>query len=367
MKLICTQENLNRGLEVVSRTASKNVTLPILNNVLLKAEKGTLKLITTNLELGITCLTRSKIEKEGAFTVRARILNDLVGLLTNEKINLEVVGDALELQSENSRTKIKGLSAEEFPLIPELPKKNGYSCQAKALRLALTEIIFAVAIDESRPEISGVFMGFKDNKLTLAATDSYRLAEKTIRLDKGQAGEKSIIVPVRTLQELLRVLAEEVGEIEIYFTENQILFCWDEVNLVSRLIEGQYPDYQQIIPKESKTKAIIMAEEFTKLIKGTSLFCKPGINDLSLDFDPKAGKIILSAANSQLGENVSELKAKLTGEPNKTVFNYRYLLDGLVNMKAAEVSLEIINDSNPGLLKPVGEETYLYIIMPIKQ
>lgn len=367
MKLICTQENFNRGLEIVSRVASKNVTLPILNNVLLKAEKGTLKLITTNLELGITCLVRSKVEKEGSFTVRARIINDLVSLLGNEKINLEVVGDSLELQAANNRTKIKGLSAEEFPLIPEIPKKNGYSCQAKDFRLALAEIIFAVAVDESRPEISGVFMGFKDNKLTLASTDSYRLAEKTIKLEKGQGGEKSIIVPVRTLQELLRILTEETSEIEIYFTENQILFCWDEVNLVSRLIEGQYPDYQQIIPKDSKTKAIIRTEEFIKLIKGTSLFCKPGINDLSLSFEPSSGKIILSAVNNQLGENVSEADAKLTGEPNKIVFNYRYLLDGLINMKAAEVSLEIVNDNNPGLLKPVGEETYLYIIMPIKQ
>ena len=182
MKITCTQENLNQGLGFVSHIASKNTSLPILSNVLIKAEKGSLSLTTTNLEMGINCLVRGKIDKDGSYTVSSKLFNDYVSLLPNQKIEIELKDDFLEIKCEDQDTKIKGNSAEEFPLIPQVEKKNPYICKISDLLNALSQVIFAVSVSETRPEISGIYFNFSDNVLTLTATDSYRLAEKKIKL-----------------------------------------------------------------------------------------------------------------------------------------------------------------------------------------
>lgn len=367
MKLSCLQENLNKGLAIVSHITSKNVNLPILNNVLLKAEKGTLNLSATNLEIGIVARVRGKIEEGGAFTVQAKLLADYINLLPNEKIDLVLKDRVLKAECRNSQTKINGISAEEFPLIPQVEKKNPYIVEIKDFKEALAQVVFATAQDESRPEISGVLFSFKKNELRVVATDSYRLAEKIIKLEKSANQDKEIIVPTRTLQELLRILGEEVGELEIYLAENQILFSYDEVDLVSRIIEGQYPDYQQIIPREFQTQIIANTKELVKVIKTASLFCQAGINDVNLEFSPSQKQLRVSTVNTQLGESTSKLDIGISGQENKIVFNYRYLLDGLLNIRSEEVILEMTDSGNPGVLKPKDKKDYLYIIMPIKQ
>jgi DNA polymerase-3 subunit beta len=194
------------------------------------------------------------------------------------------------------------------------------------------------------------------------------LAEKVIKVDTKQSNEIETILPTRTLQELIRILSiVSVDNLEVYLAENQALFCFDEIEIISRAIEGNYPDYQQIIPKESKSKVIADREDLVKKIKTTSLFSRSGINDITLKVVPKDKEIIVSAVNAQLGENVSRLKATTEGEENEIVFNHRYLLDGLQNINSEKVVVEIINNTNPGVLKPEGSNSYLYIIMPIKQ
>jgi len=367
MKLTCTQENLSHALQLVSHIASKNVSLPILNNVLLKAEKGILSLLTTNLEIGIICPVRGKIEKEGSFTVQAKTLNDYINLLPKENVGLEVHDGNLKIECKNAKTIMKGLDATEFPLIPEVDAVISYEIKTLSLKEALAAVGFAVANDETRPEISGVYFSFKNNELTVVATDSYRLAEKKVPLEKG-GGAHHIIVPARTIQELIRILGEEPGEVTIHSNENQIVFAFNEAKLTSRVIEGQYPDYRQIIPDEHRTKAIIHTNELINTVKRASLFCKPGGNDIKLTFDAQGGIIDVTAANLQVGESEARQEATIEGEDNSIIFNYRFLLDGLQNINSAECILEITTNTNPGLLRPIEKESdYVYIIMPIKQ
>jgi len=387
MKITCTQENLKRGLNSVTHIASKNTSLPILSNVLIKVEKGAVSLTTTNLEIGIKSLVRAKVYKDGSFTVNSKLLTDFISLLPNEKVDLELKDDVLEVWTENQETKMKGDSAEEYPLIPQVEKKTPYSCRVEDLLKAFTQVLFAASVSETRPEISGVYFNFNDNNLTITATDSYRLAEKKIRLSEKAKEEKEVIIPARTIQELFRILSscsgvpiseEEPGnldKVDIYFEENQVLFVFNNIELVSRIIEGQYPNYKQIIPTNYKTKAIVNIADFVKAAKTASLFSRAGIYDVNLEL--KEDKLIVFSTNSQMGESKSRVNGKIEGDNNKVVINYRYLLDGLQNIDTTDVIFEMIDAANPCVLRPaesldekkeaIASEDYLYIIMPIKQ
>ncbi len=384
MKISCTQENLNQGLFVVSHLATKNTNLPILNNILIQVKEKIIKLSTTNLEIGINCIIRGKIEQEGEFTVQSRLFADYVSLLPKEKIDLAAPDKAqedrdqvLEIKCKNHSTKIKGQNAADFPLIPQIKKTNPYVVKYDDLRRGVGQVAFAVSVNETRPEINGVSFNFNGDKLTLAATDSYRLAEKTISLPgKPTEAGKRIIVPLKTVQELQRILGglkdpaaiSEVENVEIYLAENQILFVLENIELISRLVEGQYPDYQQIIPQETRTKAVVDTAELIKATRTTSLFTRSGIYDVSLEFLPNKKEIVINSANNQLGESTSLLSADLEGQENSAVVNYRYLLDGLQNINSEQVEINIIDGNNPCVLKPIKKDAdYLYIIMPIKQ
>jgi len=384
MKISCTQENLNQGLFVVSHIASKNTALPILNNVLIQAQENTIKLSATNLEIGVSCVIRGKVEEEGDFTVQSRLLADYINSLPKERIDLSVASEIKENQDQtlsvsckNNSTKVKGQPAIDFPLIPQIEKKNPYILSSKNLRQAVAQVVFAVSISETRPEISGVLFNFSGEKLVLAATDSYRLAERSVGLEKKSSSvPQRVIVPTRTLQELQRILGSfkdpaaisEIEEVEIYLAENQILFVLGNIELISRLVEGQYPDYQQIIPQQSNTKAVLNISEFVNATKTTSLFARSGIYDVNLEFTPDKKEVSISSANNQLGENTSKLSGEFSGKENSIVVNYRYLLDGLQNIDSDEVEVNIIDGNSPCVLKPSGKGgNYLYIIMPIKQ
>lgn len=375
MKIFSLQENLKQGLALVGHVAGKNINLPILNNILLKAEQGKIRLVATNLEIGITSVVRGKIEVEGAFTVNSKIISDCVNLLPNKKIGLEQRGDDLLVDCENYQAKIKGQSAEEFPLIPEVDRKNYFSVPAEAVKKAISQVIFATAISETRLELSGVLFIFAGNNLTIAATDSYRLAEKKIQIKSTSEEEKKIIIPAKTLQELLRVLSVDLGdevegggqELRLYLSSNQILFTYGSAELVSRLIEGQYPDYQQIIPTSSKTKITIDRQELIRAVKLASLFSKTGINDVNLDFPVGKNQVVVSSVSGQTGENITNLAAKVTGDDNSIVVNYRYLLEGLSSIESEAIKVEVIDSNTPCLVRPEQDQDYLYIIMPIKQ
>lgn len=379
MKISCTQENLNQGLFVVSHIASKNTALPILNNILIKAEESSITLSSTNLEIGVSCVIRGKVEKEGDFTVQSKLLADYINLLPRDRVDLDVIesDNLLRVACKNNSTKIKGQPSVDFPLIPRIEKKNPYILNSQILKQAISQVIFSVSVSETRPEINGVLFNFNGDKLILAATDSYRLAEKTVDLGKKSSSvPQKIIIPTRTLQELQRILGSfkdpaaisDIEEVEIYLAENQIMFVLGNIELISRLVEGQYPDYQQIIPAQFNTKATLDTAEFIKATKTTSLFTRSGIYDVSLEILSAQKEVVVSSANNQLGENFSRLGGDVSGEDNKIVVNYRYLLDGLQNVGEDQVLVEVIDGGNPCVIKPAKKlKDYLYIIMPIKQ
>jgi len=368
MKFTCTKENLYRGLSVVNHLAGKNTTLPILNNVLLKAENGLLELSTTNLEVGIKCQVRGKIDNEGAFTVQARLLTDYVNLLPSDAIDLQVKDSELNVACQQFKTKIKGVNAEDFPLIASIDAKGSLSLSLSAFKEALGQTLFSVAMDETRPEISGVLFHLTGKHLILAATDSFRLAERKLELPQAVTEEAKFIVPFRTLQELNRILSEDEGEdaLTIAWTENQVGFSFSGIELISRLIEGQYPDYHQIIPTNFKTEALFDTKECVQLVKSAALFCRAGINDIQFNVDSDKGTLEVKAANTQVGENKAGMTAETTGDTNEIVFNYRYVLDGLQNINSDKVRLKLIDRHNPGVFIPEGKNDYTYIIMPIK-
>lgn len=367
MRFVCTQENLKRGLSITTHLAGRNQNLPILNNVLLETKNGVLILSSTNLEIGIKSQVRGKVEEEGSLTVPAKLLFDYIQSTKNEKIELKKEENNLKVINSNSQTIIKGLDASEFPLIPVIDKKNSISIKKEEIKKALSQVLFAAAVDSTRPEISGVLFDFNEDNLIMAATDSYRLAEKKIKLTKKNSFKKKIVIPSFTLQEINRILSEVEGDVDfvISLNDNQVLFEIDSTSLVSRIIEGEYPDYKQVIPTETKTEVILKKEIFKQSVKAASLFCRQGINDIH--FIVLKDKVEIKALNDQVGENQSIMEVKTKGEENDIVFNYHYVLDVLNSITSEEVVLKINNNTLPGIIKPKEDEGYLYIIMPIKQ
>ncbi|MCD4705957.1 DNA polymerase III subunit beta [bacterium] len=385
MKIICTQENLNKGLSIISNITGKNPNLPILNNILIKAEDNTITLSATNLEIGINCVIRGKIEKEGNFTIPSRAFSDYVNLMGKEQITLELKDNKLEISNLNFKSKFKGDIADDFPTIPKIKKQSKYSIELENIRSAISNVIFASTVISSRPEISGILFDFNSDEktLTLVATDSYRLAEKKIKLKDISGKNEKIIIPIRTLQEVVRIIGlikdteedKKQNLMNICLSgDGQVLFSFpdpkigteDSIELVSRVIEGNYPEYQEIIPKSHNTKILVEKSDLIKVVKASSLFTESGVNSIKLEFFSKNNEMTIFSANSQTGENLSKLQAKIEGEDNNITLNYRYLLDGLQNIVGDTAVLEIINKDVPCALKAIDKDDYIYIIMPIR-
>ncbi len=374
MKITCTKENLSKALSIVGGIANKSVNLPILGNVLIKADDQKTELIATNLELAIVVHVRSKVDEPGSFTVPARTLSEFVSLLSEEKIEMELKGNELIINCGKSSTKIKGSPADEFPIIPSVHQGAGFLFAVDELKTGIGQTISSLARSEIRPELSGMYFGFNTSYyagLVLAATDSYRLAEKRVAIKQGE-GEFKIIVPGRATSEIIRILSlveAEDGEKNVRFLvgENQIAVHYGNTQLVSRLVEGNYPDYAQIIPKEFKTTATFDTEKMTKEIKTASLFTTTGVNAINCSFESKEGVVKLASLSSQTGEYNSEVVAEIKGDDNRITLNHRYVLDGLNNLKSESAIFKIINADSPCVVTPINENSFLYIIMPIRQ
>jgi DNA polymerase-3 subunit beta len=374
MKFSCTKEKLAKTLSLVVGVSGKNVNLPILGNILIKADNQKVEIVATNLELAVIANLRSKIEEPGSFTVPGRTLMDFVNLLSDEKVDIELQDNELVVKCGKSATKIKGMPSEEFPIIPSLEDGKGFLVDAVELKSGLGQVLSAVAKNDIRPELAGLYFGFNTENnpgLVMAATDSYRLAEKKIKLNQGSDSFK-VIVPSRTAQEVSHILSavdneENEKNARILVGENQIALHFNNVQLVSRLVDGQYPDYTQIIPKDFKTTTGFSTIQMIKEIKAAALFTTTGVNAVSLDLNASQGSIGVSSTSSQTGEYSSEIQAEVTGEENSILLNHRYVLDGLNNLSGENAQLKLINGDSPCLLVSQSDDSYLYIVMPIRQ
>lgn len=366
MKITCTQENLKRGINIVGHLTSRNVMLPILNNVMVKTSNGVLDLVTTNLELAIKTSVRCKVEEDGALTVPGKLLNDYVSLLPSENIDIVTKGNNLEMKTMGHSSKFKGLSGEDFPLLPTVEQKGSTSALVGDVKRAISSTIFAVSSDSTRSEIGGVLLKQEDGVLFFVATDSFRLSEYRIQTQQSQ-GNVVFIVPARTMNELSRVLGyyDDGETLQILYDETQVEFRVQETSVLSRLVEGRFPEYRQIIPQTFRSNIAIETGEFIQAVKLNSLFSRGGVNDIVVDVN--GGGMHVSSNNQQVGENTVTLPIDGYSEEYKIVFNYKYLLDGLETFGlGTTVIMNVVNSASPILFTSKESSGLTYLVMPIK-
>ncbi|MFQ6049448.1 MAG: DNA polymerase III subunit beta [Candidatus Paceibacterales bacterium] len=372
MKITILKEKLKEGVVVVERISQKSLALPILQNAFFEAKKNFLKLSTTNLESGINWWGLAKVEKEGQICLPTRFFSTLLNFLPNKPLSLEVKDSILSLECDNYQTKIKGLSSEDFPIMPQIKEGEIINIDTPNFCQALNQILNIPSSSMARPEISGIFFSFQNDVIKMVATDSFRLAEKKLFLKTRLPKEYSLILPQSAAKEIVNIFGEKDRELKICLSPNQIFFEYmmaevshPQIQFTSRLIEGEYPNYQEIIPKKYETRLQIQREEFLNQIKTASLFSGK-INEVKLKIDPKGEKVEVSSQNPDLGEYKSSFGGEIKGKEVSISFNHRFLIDGISGIKSKELIFELTNGEGPAALKPIEAEDYLYIIMPIK-
>jgi len=373
MKLSCLQENLNKGLNIVGRAVATRTTLPITNNVLLATEDGRLKLVATNLEMAISCWIGVKIEDEGTITIPARLLTEFVSSLPNDTIDFQLSPQTktLGLKCARFEARISGVDAKDFPPIPSVDEGIKATVEVEALRQGINQVVFAAAVEESRPVLTGVSAQFENNSLILAAADGFRLAVYELPLATPVEQKTEVIIPARTLAELNRLIADNEEPVNITLNPNksQILFQMESVNLVSQLIQGSFPNYSQLIPQSYTTRVIVNVSDFLQATRTASIFARDGSGIVRLMITPggeaNPGKLTVSARSEEIGDDVGEIDATVEGDEAKIAFNGKYLSDVLGVLHESQVALEITNASSPGLIRPVGTDNYTHVIMPM--
>ena len=373
MKLSCLQENLNWGLGIVGRAVPTRTTLPITNNILLETDQSRLKLVATNLEMAISCWIGAKVEEEGTITVPAKLLTEFISSLPKDKVDVAMAPKTKTLSVRCARyeARISGMDAKDFPPIPTVEQGIGTSIDVEALRQAITQVVFAAASEESRPVLTGVDAKFEGSNLTLAAADGFRLAVYKLGLSKPLSQKIEVIIPSRTLAELNRLMTDQEEPVEVTVNPNksQILFKLKNIELVSQLIQGTFPQYEQLIPQSTGTKATVDVAEFLRATKTAAIFARDGTGIVRLIIAPGGeltpGKMTVSARSEEIGEDVGEIDAIVQGNEAKIAFNGKYLTDVLNVIKEAQVALETTSPSSPGVIKPVGVDNYVHVVMPM--
>ncbi len=374
MQVTVLQDNLAKGLSVVRRAVATRSTLQVLTHILLSAEAGRLKLAATNLDMGITCWVGAKIEAEGAITVPANTLADLVSTLPPDQIHmaLDAGTKTLRLACGTTTANIKGISADEFPILPVAEENGAAKVPAGVLREMIQQTALAAATDTSRPILTGVQTKFEGNKLTMAAADGFRLAVRTAELPAEVPAEANLVIPARALNEVARIGDDEEREVALTTLagRNQVLFHMDEIDVVSQLVEGNFPNYREIIPRSYTTRAVLPTAEFVRACKRAEIFARESANTVRLHIQPGEselvpGTVTVRATSQQTGDNQVVVTASVEGPELEIAFNVRYVIDALNVINAEQVALETNTPQHPGVLKPVGRDDYLYVVMPM--
>ena len=378
MKLSCLQENLSHGLSIVGRAVATRATLPITQNVLLSTDQSMLKLSATNLEIAMTTWVGGMVEEEGAITVPARLFSELVSSLPKEKIELEHKpgSGVLRLTCARSEANIHGVDANEFPPIPTVEDGIGAQIDPQVLKSAISRVAFAAATEESRPVLTGVEVKLEGDRFSMAAADGFRLAVQQGTLLRPVESEIKVIVPARTLNELSRQLGDQEEPVEMMLTpaKGQVMFRVrgaETVETVSQLLQGSFPNYEQLIPQGYQTRVVLELQDLLRASRTASIFARDGSNIIRLQVVPgqngeTGGKLIVSARSEEVGDNQDEVDVEETeGEGGKIAFNSRYLLDVLSVLERGKVVLETTTPSSPGVFKPIDSDDYIHVVMPM--
>lgn len=363
MKLTVTQENLNKALTVVARVAGSKTSLPILNNILLKTDSNRLLLAATNLEVAITEHIGAKVVSEGAITVPSRLMSEFIANLPKGNVDLKLDGSKLHISSGHYTSTINGLPADDFPALPDISEATELEISAQLMKRAIAQTVLTASRDDTRPVLTGVLCHSFEGALYFAATDGYRLAErKLISFD----GEVSALIPASTLQDVVRVLPEGTETVTILIDATQVRFRMDDIEITSRLIEGNFPDYRQLIPKQTEIVAETNRDELTRITKIASLFARENGGSITIQTDSTKQTISIHSIASQLGENTSETEAQVEQDGSVTL-NSRYVIEALGCLDGQDVSFGFSGKLAPCVLKTQEKSPdYQHIIMPLK-
>jgi len=373
MKVSVSQQNLAHGLSIVSRAVASRSTLPVLSNVLLATDEGRLRLSATNLEMGITCWIGAKIEEEGSITIPARTLTDLVNTLPNEIlwITLNSRTQSIEIKCTTTSSDIKGIDSQEFPPMPVPDPDSGVVLNVADLKEMIQQVVFAASPDEARPVLMGAQLSIVDNEMTMAAADGFRISVKTAALSSPVAAPLSVIIPAKALNELARIAegSEQSVTMTIPAGRGQVIFTLKDVELASQMIEGKFPDFNQIIPRNFKTRTILSTSSMLKACKQVEVFAREGSNVARVNLKPmgddQVSIVEMNAANEETGSSDVVLDATIEGIPLLIAFNVRFLREVLEVIKSPNVALETTAANTPGVIHPVGDDSFTHVIMPM--
>ena len=372
MKLSCLQENLNRGLSIVGRAVATRSTLPITNNVLLATDQSRLKLVATNLEMAITCWIGAKIEEEGAITVPAKLLTEFVSSLPNDRIDIALSPKTrtLGLKCARYEARISGVDAKDFPPIPRVEEGIATKVKVEDIQRGINLVVFAAATEESRPVLTGVDAQFNGSQLTLASADGFRLSVYKLPLASAVKDKTEVIIPARTLGEVGRLItdSDEAVDLMVNPAKSQALFRLKNIEVVSQLVQGTFPNYSQLIPQSFKTRMVVSVAEFLRATRTASIFARDGSGIVRIVITPgdkMPGKVTVSARSEEIGDDVGEIDASVEGEESKIAFNGKYLTEVLSVLTSEQVALETTSPSSPGVIRPVGDENYTHVVMPM--
>jgi DNA polymerase III subunit beta len=365
MKVTILTSNLQGKLSFINHAVSLKSQLPVLSNILLETINAkTIKISSTDLEIGIEIFIPATVEEEGGTTVPSKTFTELIGSLTEDTITLQTVNNSLEVISKRTRSVFQTIAKEDFPKLYEVQGEKIATFVADDIHKDLTSVVFAASTDTTRPALSGVLVKREDQGFLLVSTDGYRLSLKHYKLS-GSGGNTTLIIPSRVFKELLAIKEKE-QTIEMYVAEgnNQVLFVQGETVLVGRLIEAEFPRYEKIIPSDFSVSVSFDREEMQKAVKICSIFARDSANIIKLSL--KSDKIVVSSQSTSLGENTVAVEAKLSGEENEIAFNARYLVDVFANLDEKDIVFEMTGPLNPGVFKVQGDNSFLHLIMPIR-
>ncbi len=367
MNLILIKNNLKEGLGIVERASSENPNLPVLKNVLLETEGDGVKLSATNLEIGVTCMVPAKILEKGKTTLPASVLSGLINNIQNDRITLETKGDKLEIKTDNYSASIQTINPEEFPIIPKIKNTNQFiSLKNGAFKEGLSQVVVSTQQTDLRPELNGVLLDFSIDSVRLASTDSFRLSEKTLptnQIETNHQGAFKILIPLKTTQELLRILKDD-EVVKIIHDQNQVLFETPRFSVISRLIEGNFPDYSAIVPQKFETQVLVEHSELVNALKLAGVFSSR-VSEIKVKVPADKKNLEIFSSEQMVGENNYLLPGKIQGSAKEISFNWRYVLDGLKALGGNEVFWGINEDNKPALLKNPKDDSYFYVLMPI--
>ena len=368
MVVTVSQENLNKGLSLVNKAVSQKSTLPVLSNILIEARKEGLYLSSTNLETSITAYIPAKVSEVGNTTVPAKIFSDFINALPPLPIEVTLKDETLEVEAEQFRASLATISASEFPEIPKPGTGEILTIDSSEFAQNLNKVVFAASADEGRPVLNGVLFLRNPDELTLVATDGYRLSKNTIKFKNAGNLTQEFVLPARTLLEVARIAENEEGDISLFLDEskNQTIFKTTNVVISCRLIDGSYPEYERIIPKESAIKTQLPVEELLRSLRIAAIFAKDIGNVVKLKLDPATKTVEINAQTAQLGSGSSKLSSKIEGkEPLSIAFNSRFLLEGLAQC-GSEITFSALNPTSPIMIQPKAEPDFIYIVMPVR-